>query len=414
MRRATRRVFFVNRFFYPDESATSQLLSDLAFGLADSGMDVHVVCSRALYDGAPTRLQPRETIRGVAVHRLWTTRFGRAGLLGRATDYLTFYISCAFMLGWWLQKEDVIVAKTDPPLISIVAALAARLKGAILVNWLQDVFPEVATALGAVPMPSIVQRWLRGLRDRSLLSASVNVVIGERMQEFIVGRGVSAARTVVIENWASIGKQAPIRAADSHLRRRLGLQEKFVVGYSGNLGRAHEYEIFIDTARALLGQREIQFLFIGGGVHMNQLRDAAAQLALTNMHFLPYQPRDALEDSLGAVDLHLVSLRPCLEGLIVPSKFYGILAAGRPVAFVGDPDGELARVIGRAHCGLVVRSGDSAGLAHGIELLRTRPDLRVTYGAAARDLMDGHHGESRAIARWSELLRRGLNDANSS
>ena len=191
------RVVFVNRYFYPDESATAQLLADVAFGLAAGGYDVHIVCSRQLYGAPESRLAAHETIRGVVVHRIWTTRFGRRRLLGRALDYASFYVTCAVALLRLMRTRDIVVAKTDPPLASIVAALAARCKGALLVNWLQDIFPEVASQLGANPLPAVLDRALRALRDASLRSAEVNVVLGGRMLEYISAR-VPASKCRVI------------------------------------------------------------------------------------------------------------------------------------------------------------------------------------------------------------------------
>jgi len=356
------RVYFVNRYFYPDESATSQLLSDLAFWLARDGHDVHVVCSRQLYGSAEARLPAKEAIRGVTVHRVWTTRFGRRHLLGRALDYGSYYLTCAVTLLRLLRRRDLVVAKTDPPLISIVAWAAARARHAALINWLQDVFPEIASRLAANPLPDALNRPLQRLRDGSLRAAACNVVLGERMRGYLSARSAAAAaKFTVIENWADDDGPPPKPSAQSALRARLDLGAKFIVGYSGNLGRAHEFQTVLGAAQALQTDDSIAFLFIGGGVKMDELEALVAQRDLKNFHFLPYQPRDTLADSLAASDVHLVSLLPALEGLIVPSKFYGILAAGRPVVFVGDPDGELARIIREAGCGHVVAAGDSPG-----------------------------------------------------
>src|SRR5579863_9044773 len=147
------KVVFVNRYFFPDQSASSQMLSDLSFGLAQRGFSIHVICSRQLYDNARAALPPLEAIDGVTVHRGWTTRFGRDRLVGRALDYISFYLSSAWILAKILKRGDTAVAKTDPPLISIVAMAAAKAKGAHLVNWLQDIFPEVASRLGNNPLP---------------------------------------------------------------------------------------------------------------------------------------------------------------------------------------------------------------------------------------------------------------------
>ncbi|MGH8323770.1 MAG: glycosyltransferase, partial [Steroidobacteraceae bacterium] len=222
MSAAKARVFFVNRYFYPDESATAQLLSDLAFGLVQSGYDVHILCSRQLYGAAEANLAAQETIRGVVVHRLWTTRFGRRRLFGRAIDYGSFYLTCAIALTRRLRGSDIVVAKTDPPLISVVAAVAARLKRCVLVNWLQDVFPEVATQLGVNPLPARLEGLLRRLRDTSLRAAAVNVVLGHRMREYLIAQHMPAEKIQIIENWTDPAALHPTLASDSELRSRLG------------------------------------------------------------------------------------------------------------------------------------------------------------------------------------------------
>jgi colanic acid biosynthesis glycosyl transferase WcaI len=134
------KVVFVNRYFFPDHSATSQILSDLAFFLAERGWEVHVVTSRQRYDDAGAGLLPHEIVQRVRIHRVWTSGFGRRWLPGRAVDYLSFYLAAAWRLIALLSAGDIVVAKTDPPLISVVAAVAARMRRAKLVNWWQDVF----------------------------------------------------------------------------------------------------------------------------------------------------------------------------------------------------------------------------------------------------------------------------------
>jgi len=401
---ARAKIVFVNRYFHPDESATSQLLSELAFELAAVGFDVHVVCSRQLYANAAAALAAHEIVCGVAVHRLGGTRFGRRHWVGRALDYLSFYGFCAVALGRILERGDVAVAKTDPPLISVLVAAIARRRRALLVNWLQDVFPEVASELGANPLPGALDRVLCRWRDASLRSARVNVVLGHRMREYLESRGVATERIRVIENWAVGQASEPTRADDSRLRRRLGLQAKFIVGYSGNLGRAHEYRIFFEAALALAADPKVEFLFVGGGTHREALEHLVRGRDLPNVRFLPYQSLDELPDSLAAANAHLVSLRPALEGLIVPSKFYGILAAGRPVVFVGDVDGELGRVIRESGCGVVIPSGATGELVAAIERLRDDPRLCESMGRAARVLLGARFDAAHARARWITLL----------
>lgn len=398
------KIVFVNRFYAPDDSATSQMLADLAAALAATGSEVHVVTSRLRHDAPSASLAPRERIDGVDVHRVWSTAFGRAGTAGRALDYLTFCASASLRLWQLARRNDVVVAKTDPPLISVPAAWVARLRGARLVNWLQDVFPEVAAELG-VPLARGPAGWLlRWLRDGSLRHAAANVVVGQRMRERVSALGVDPARVAVIANWADGSRLRPVDRESNPLRAEWGLRDKFVVGYSGNMGRAHEFQTVLDAAAALRGRADIAFLFVGGGAQRAMLAAAAAEQSLPALLLKPLQLRESLERSLGAADVHLVSLLPALEGLVVPSKFYGIAAAGRPTLFVGDPDGEIGAAVRAADCGYAVRRGDVAALVAAIEGLRSDPALRERMGHNARRSFEAYWDKPLAIAKWGTLL----------
>lgn len=405
MQDASARVVFVNRYFFPDVSATSQMLSDLTWQLAAQGMEVHVVCSHQLYDNPVAKLPARETIQGVHVHRTWTSHFGRNRLLGRALDYASFYLTASARLLQLLRRGDTVVAKTDPPLISILAAGIAKLRGARLVNWLQDVFPEVASHLGANPLPGWLDHHLKRLRDYSLNLAQTNVVLGTRMREHVERRGVPRERIRIIENWADDAAVTPKTTESCELRAQLGITDKFVVAYSGNLGRAHEFETMLAAAERLHTDVSIVFLMIGGGAKMQQLQAAVTTRQLQNFRFLPYQPRESLSDSLAAADVHLACLLPQLEGLIVPSKFYGILAAGRPTIFIGDTDGELARIIISSQCGMAVAIGDVGTLVDAIGRLIADRTAREQMGSRARKLFVERYTIGRATQQWMETLQ---------
>ena len=398
-------IVFVNRYFYPDQSATSQLLTDLAGALTRTGFTVHVICSRQRYDDPAARLKLQESIKGVTVHRIWTTRFGRERLLGRALDYATFYCSSALTMLRLLRPGDTVIAKTDPPLISIVAMVAAKIKGALLINWLQDIFPEVASLLGANPLPRPLDALLRNCRNWSLRSARLNVVLGECMRDRLLRLGIPSNRIEIIENWAECSQEAPKSASRSVLRAKLGIADKFVVGYSGNLGRAHEFQTLLGAAEILKNDVEILFLMIGAGAGMLKLSEITRERGLNNFLFLPYQPREILCDSLAASDVHWVSLLPKLEGLIVPSKFYGILAAARPTVFIGDPDGELARAIRVGQCGVTVAVGDVDALVGAVRRLKNDPVHRERLGSNAYRRYCERYSAARAFDRWAGIVR---------
>jgi glycosyltransferase involved in cell wall biosynthesis len=371
---------------------------------------VHVVTSRQRYDDPSVRLAREETVQGVRVHRVWTTHFGRSRLAGRAIDYLTFYLSAAWRLNALLRAGDVAIAKTDPPLISVPAHWVARRRGARLINWLQDLFPEAAERLGVRLARGALGSAARALRDRSLRAAAMNVVPGEGMARALIGNGsVASERIAVVHNWADGRLIRPLPHRDNSLRNEWGLADRFVVGYSGNMGRAHEFATVIDAAERLRGARDVMFLFVGGGKHEAWLRDEAARRGLGALfRFRPYQPRERLAESLCVADLHLVTLKPELEGLIVPSKFYGIAAAGRPTLFVGDPDGEIARILRAEDCGLSLRAGDAQGLAQAIVELKADAERRASMGSNARRAFDARFDKPRAMAEWRAILERSL------
>lgn len=400
------KLIFVNRYFYPDHSATAQLLSSLAFALVERGWEVYVISNRQRYDAADVRLPSTDLVQGVRVHRVWTSRFGRARLAGRMADYLTFYSSAAWRLWRLTRPGDVIVAKTDPPMLSVLAAGTAKVRGARLVNWLQDLFPEIAQALNVRWVDGWVARILRGLRDRSLRLASTNVVLGERMQDKVRDAGVAHGQVCIIPNWECGRAVRPVDKGDNQLVREWGLEHKFVIGYSGNMGRAHEFDTVLHAARLLKGQKNIAFLWIGDGAQRASIEREACRSELENFVFKPYQPRERLFESLSVSDVHLISLRPALEGLIVPSKFYGIAAAARTMLFIGDTEGEIAVALRRYRCGYSVKPGDSEVLARYIRELSTNGEMRRSMGKRARQMFEAHYEKQVAVDRWERVVQQ--------
>jgi colanic acid biosynthesis glycosyl transferase WcaI len=397
------KIVFVNRFFYPDQSATSQLLTDLAVHLAQSGFDVSVLTSRLISDNSQMIQARTGTLQGVAIVRMWSTRFGRQRLAGRALDYLTFYVSALWHLLSIASKDAVIIAKTDPPLISVIGAFVSRIRGAVLINWIQDLFPEVAGELEVMGIGRI--EWLlRKVRNWSLRSAARNVAISAGMAIRISREGIDPNTIVVIHNWSDGHAIQPIHKDKNDLRLEWGLRDAFVVGYSGNFGRAHEFETILGAAEKLQGDKGIIFLFIGGGAQRTQVEAAVSARGLKNVLFKPYQHRDMLTLSLSVPDVHLISLKPDLEGLIVPSKFYGIAAAGRPTVYIGDADGEIPRILRRFDCGYTVANGDPENLA--LRVLEMSSDVGISeMGRRARIAFEQHFDQQHAFAAWEHLLQ---------
>jgi colanic acid biosynthesis glycosyl transferase WcaI len=245
----------------------------------------------------------------------------------------------------------------------------------------QDLFPEVAESLG-IRTPLILRR----MRDWSLRRARVNVVLGDLM-------AARVPKAMVIHNWGDAGLEPEAEGR----RQKAEGESAFLVGYSGNLGRAHEFETILGAMRAL---PHVRFVFTGGGAQL----EAVTRAASSNAEFRPYAPRERLSESLSSVDAHLVSLQPSLEGLIVPSKFYGVLAVARPVIFVGARDGELARIIDAHRCGVVVEPGDIDGMSKAIAGLAADPAEAAEMGRRGRALYLASFAPRHAFAAWERVL----------
>lgn len=398
-----KKIIFINRYFYPDVSATSQMLTDLAVDIAGRGYSVEVVTSRQSYQNPSESFPASENVSGVKVRRIWTTRFGRSNLLGRSLDYLAFYFSALFALIRVVNRSDIVVAKTDPPLISVIAWVVVRLKGAKLVNWLQDIFPEVASELGFFPN-GVLFKLTKKVRDASLRSASLNVVLGGRMYERVCSLGVKPSMVKIVHNWSDGDMIRPVSRDKNILRSEWGMEGKFVVGYSGNMGRAHDFDTIISTMVRLRENEDIVFLFIGGGAGKRIIEEAVHCYGLKNCIFMPYQARERLAESLSVPDVHLVSLHPQMEGLIVPSKVYGIAASGRPVIFVGDKDGEVARMIYEIGCGAVVGPGESELLSNRIVDYSMDIASVDLCGSKMRKSFERNYDKRNAINAWVEIL----------
>lgn len=405
------KLVFINRFFYPDISATSQMLSDLAFELAASGLDVHVVTSRLLYDDNFARLPNEESIEGVHIHRIWTTSLGRLRNRHQIVDYVSFFAFGLWRLFRLARRGDTVIVKTDPPLLSVPTMLLSRLCGWRQINWLQDAFPEIAQAAGVSTKHRLLDKaffgLLTGMRNLSLQHTARTVILGERMQEHLSDEGIDAERLAVIPNWANTQTVFPVAYGANPLRRQWIAQGQFVVGYSGNMGIAHDFDVLLSAAALLSVDPQILFLLIGNGKRKIYVERDIAQRNLSNVLLKPYQPREALANSLSVPDVHIVTLRPKMEGLIVPSKFYGVAAAGRPTIFLGDADGEVARMVARYDCGVTVDPADPAALAAAIKRYQQDPAMLSRHGKNARQMAVEHFDLKASVAKWRALITDG-------
>jgi glycosyltransferase involved in cell wall biosynthesis len=270
-------------------------------------------------------------------------------------------------------------------MLKVLGPLLARLTGARAVHWAQDLYPEVAEGVGVIAEDGLPARVLRRLSTAALRGHAHVVTVGRCMRERLVReRGLDAEKVSVVPNWPPAAV-ASVPHDENPFRAEHGLEDRFVVMYSGNMGLAHPFDAVLDAAATLATERpEVLFLLVGAGPRKAELRRQVERRDLSTVRFLPFQPRERLAESLSAADLHLVTMRPALDGLVVPSKLYGALAAGRPALFLGPRGSEAARVVEEHDCGTVLPDPSGAALADAIRGWHEAPDRWTAAAERAR------------------------------
>lgn len=390
-----RRLILVNRVYWPSTAATAQLLADLAEGLAARGWEVQVIAAG----------ETSTTRNGVTIHRTGDgDRHG--GLVSRFLNYARFRRVARRQLETLAQPGDVVVVMTDPPMLGTDLAGTVAARGAHLVHWVQDIYPEILSAhLGPLAAPFLAP--LRSRRNAAWRAAATCVTLGEDMRRTLALGGVPDDRLALVPNWAPRELDQPAMP-DAIAARRAAwdVQDKFVVAYSGNLGRVHEFKTVMAAAEQLKDRDDIVFVFIGNGARFEEVRSLARARQLANVRLLPPEPRENLAAALAAADIQLVTLQPQFSSLVYPSKLAGVLAAGRPVLFIGPAGGEIARLLEAEGCGGAVAPGQMAQLAGLITSWRDEPSRLQGLGARARATYERHFTYATALARWESVLRQ--------
>ncbi len=396
-------VLLVNQHYAPSDAPTAQLLADVGEALAREGHNVTAISSSRGYRNAHIRYPKTENINGVVVRRVPGTAFAQRHRRGRVANYFSFFATAGFRL-LRTPKADVVVSMSSPPLLATIVQSVALLRRMKMVYWVMDVYPELLFRLGQMKSRSVPGRIVNGVSRLPFSRADVVVVLGDDMA--LHTKPHSNGSTRVVANWADGDRIRPEPAKHHRLRDEWGWNEKFVVAYSGNMGLVHEFETIIEAAAMLEGDQRYLICFIGGGAREDEVRAEVKRRNLTNVQFHEFVPDDQLQDILTAPDLHLVSLRSDLAGLSTPSKTYAILAAGKPIAFVGPEGSDIAALVSKHACGVHVDNGDAATLADTIRGYGENAARVADHGTAARKAFDAAYTRTRGLKSMVSIITR--------
>lgn len=400
------KVVFFNRSYWPDSEATGQLLTELAESLTDdfqvevvAGQPNHVASS---HDTSSLNSNVHNDVR---IYRVRHTRFWKHSFIGRMANLLSFTAG-AFLRGLWLKKPTVLVMETDPFFLPLLGPWLSWNHKCKLVCYLQDIYPDIAIAVGKT-RESFLTRTLRCWLFRAYRRAEAVIVLSDDMAQKCIHYGLPAEKVHVIENWANCERITPEKSENS-FRKEHGLADKFVVMYSGNMGLAHQLEPIIEAAARLADSPDVAFVFVGEGAQKKKLESLARSRNLNAVQFLGYQPRESLSSSLSAANVQIVSMRPEAAGCVMPSKLYGILAAGTAVLAICPHNSDLANIVEEHRVGAVCTATENVALgeeiANSIRELLSNPTKAEDQGRRARQLCLRSYDFNRQSSRIRDLI----------
>lgn len=406
------RICIINEFFYPDTSGgTGTVLTSLAETLQENydQVSTDVITSSNLYRAEAESLPAYEDWKGIHIHRVSAPNAKGLKPLRRLLANTIFSAKVLFKL-LRQKRYDAILVGTAPPTLALIAHIHKILTRTPYLYIVYDLDPDRAVLLQVLKPNSLVERILRRLQRQWLHAASQVVVLGRCMTEYLNRTyKVPLDRLKTIATGCNPNFIRPL-SKDTQFRAKHGLNG-FLVCYSGNFGRYHNFDTILEAAKRLHADHpEIQFVLVGNGVQKAHIAERIQKENISNVHLFPFVADEEYNDLLASADVSLVTLEPGMEGLCVPSKFYSILSSGRPTIALVSPKSEVALVVQEAKCGVQVGQGDVEGLMHAIVYLATNPEKAEQFGNNARKALLENYSNAHVASAYYKAIVATVNE----
>lgn len=400
----SKRIWVISELYYPEETSTGYLLTLIAEGLARQ-FSVNVLCSQPTYGARGQRALWYEIRNGVNIYRCWGTTLNKDVLPLRIINMVTITLSILINALRHIRPEDCVLVVTNPPLLPFAISVACffrRFKSVLIVH---DVYPEALIVANVTQPGTLLTRVVSYLTRILYRQMKRIVVLGRDMASLLRCKlPAEYQKIVIIPNWADIDLIDPVRRCENLLLTEHNLTDKFVVQYAGNMGRTHGIECLVVCAEKLLIDSNIHFLFIGSGAKKDWLEHAVNAGGLTNITILGSRPRSDQANFLNACDVAVISFMAGMAGVSVPSRMYNVMAAGKPIIAVTDPDSELSLVVREEGIGWVISPGDIGGLRMAILEAKANPDVLVQMGHRARRAAETKYSFERVNQAYTEMV----------
>ena len=399
----TGRTFvFISQVYLPDPASVGQHFADACAELVRRGHNVVVITAANGYEDSSVRYPRREQLAGVDVRRLPFSSFGKGSLVRRFLAGVSFSIQAAAR-ALLIARMDSLVVSTVPPVISMAAVVIGALRRVRITFWVMDLNPDQAVALGVLKADSLSARLLDWGVRRLLQRADHIVVLDRFMAERVAAKVDVWEKIVVVPPWPLDDHLSAVAHDQNPFRRQHGLEDRFVLMYSGNHSPTNPIDTMIDAARALKDEPRVVFAFVGGGSDKAKVEESN----LPNVVSLPYQRLDFLRYSLSAADVHIVTMGDAVVGIVHPCKVYGAMAVARPVISVGPAECHVTDLLGSCRIGWHVRHGDVDGAVRAIrEAMTLPPAVLAEMGERGLALIRGGLGKDTLCGRFCDVLEQ--------
>jgi colanic acid biosynthesis glycosyl transferase WcaI len=362
------KILILSQVFFPDTVSVSQHISDLAFKLTEEGNSVTVFTSCFPYEEKNAKYETSDFIRGVKIHRLIQTSFGKRNVFSRLVDFFSFYCSITWKLIFIRRNSyDVIIGTTVPPLLSLIGILIAKRKKMKFVYWIMDLQPELSISSGLIKKKSLIARLFTLLGNYIIKHSDRIVSLDRFMTSYLISRGATENSISTIPVWPVMDEIFNGDRMSNPFRIQNNFGNKIVVMYSGNHAYVHPLDTLLEAALKMRENSKILFVFVGGGVRKKDVTEFKNKYHLNNIIQLPFQPRENIHNSLGASDIQVVILGDGQVGYTHPNKVYGALYVAKPVLYIGPKKSHVGDILDNLNGNIFVEHGQIDSLVNQLE-----------------------------------------------
>lgn len=405
---SSKRLIILSEHYYPEDISTGYFLTGLAEGLSGKNIEVIVICSEPKYREKKLKFESIELHNGVKIRRINTPFENKNNILKRIGNIIIQTWRINRELKKIISSKDKIMVVTNPPTLPWIVSLQKTVHKNERYLLIHDVYPDVLVPTGLMSEKNIIFRLINKIQKKTIRSFGTIIVLGRDMKNLIEKKiGDSDSKISIIENWGDPKSINMLPREGNTLREKFSLQEKFIIQFSGNLGRTHGINDFISLAKFFSDDERFHFLVFGDGSGKKMIEKSISDGSLNNVTLLPSCKREELEMYLNACDLFFLALKKGMEGISVPSRLYNVMAAGNPILAVASHNSELGIVVREEKIGWVVNEGELLSMINVLNEAFSNSNELYQMRIRARNALETKYCKHHAIKKYLNLFNYG-------